>query len=211
MAKTNEWMTVENRNARLRGRLWGLVPTWDRSASADAEAFNSGSTYNKSVNPALKNADAIVTHIEVNAQHGVRILVGRLFSRHSNIICIRSRNYHGGKNTLGDISFCLSDGDASSDVRYYHVLNAGSPETAAARFVLHAQIGIVCPYEQSACKAAVEQVSAPVANQAFRRAAAAAAHRFVDRGDSAEWIWKSLAQGAPIDARFDADIGEGAA
>ena len=120
-AMINEWTTVENRNAGLRDRLRCLVPTWDRSASADPEAFSSGCTFKKSVNPALKNADAIVTHIEVNAQHGVGMLVGRLFSRHSNIICIRSRNYHGGNNMLGEVSFCLSHGDASSDVRYCHV------------------------------------------------------------------------------------------
>jgi hypothetical protein len=82
------------------------------------------------------------------------------------------------------------------------IIVLGSPDTAAARFVLRERIGLVCPYERSAFQAAVQRITDPVHNLAYRKAALAAAPRFVDR-DTAGWIWESLALGQPVDRRFE--------
>jgi len=82
------------------------------------------------------------------------------------------------------------------------ILVMGSPETAAARFVTGAGIGMVAPYERRAFQEAVERISSPDVNLEMRRAALMLAMRFADLG-AAEWLWQSLAKGEPVDGRYE--------
>jgi len=82
------------------------------------------------------------------------------------------------------------------------VLVLGSPKSAAARFVTQFDIGLVCDYDPSSFRRAVRQMTDREANTRMRANAFAIASRFSDAG-AAEWIWKSLARGAPVDSRFE--------
>jgi hypothetical protein len=82
------------------------------------------------------------------------------------------------------------------------MLVLGNPETAAARFVTKAGIGVVAPYETGAFQRAVEYITDPAVNLRMRRAALLLAGRFADLG-AAEWIWASLAKGEPADLRYE--------
>jgi hypothetical protein len=82
------------------------------------------------------------------------------------------------------------------------MLVMGSPETAAARFVSTAGIGIVAPYDRRAFQDAVQRISRPDLNLKMRRAAMQLAMGFTDAG-GAEWLWQSLARGEPVDGRYE--------
>jgi hypothetical protein len=81
------------------------------------------------------------------------------------------------------------------------VIVLGSPQTAAARFVAEAGIGIVVPYERHAFQEALEQITRRERNRELRCAAFRIAARFSDAGAS-DWIWQSLARGTPVDNRY---------
>jgi hypothetical protein len=81
------------------------------------------------------------------------------------------------------------------------VLVLGHAETAAARFVLRHGLGRVAPYERRAVEEAVAALLEPAAQRAHREAAARLAPALSSEG-MAEWLWGSLAAGAPLDARF---------
>lgn len=51
---------------------------------------------------AARDYDAVVSHIEVNDRHGVGVVLRMLFKNHRDILCVRSRDFFGGKNELGD-------------------------------------------------------------------------------------------------------------
>lgn len=78
----------------------------------------------------------------------------------------------------------------------------GSPETAAARFVVRLGVGRAVPYDPAAFRAAVAEVTAPEAQRLFRARAAELAPRFSSEGVR-EWLWGSLEAGAPVDDRFE--------
>ena len=82
------------------------------------------------------------------------------------------------------------------------ILVLGHPETAAARFVTGAGIGIVAPYGRRAFQDAVERITRPEVNMELRRAAFLLSIRFADLGAS-EWLWSSLAKGEPVDGRYE--------
>jgi hypothetical protein len=82
------------------------------------------------------------------------------------------------------------------------LLVLGSAETAAARFVTEVGIGLVAPYERRAFQEAVDRITDPDQNNAMRRAAFRLSHCFTDQG-AADWIWRSLANGEPIDRRYE--------
>ena len=82
------------------------------------------------------------------------------------------------------------------------VIVMGSKETAAARFVEKLGLGIVCPYRADAFRDAVKRITQPELNDALRRNAMEHVQRFSDDG-AAEWIWQSLAQGEPVDDRYE--------
>jgi hypothetical protein len=82
------------------------------------------------------------------------------------------------------------------------ILVLGSANTAVARFVSAAGIGMVSPYDQKAFREAIERISNPDTNLKMRQAALGLAVRFADDG-AAEWLWQSLANGEPIDGRYE--------
>jgi hypothetical protein len=82
------------------------------------------------------------------------------------------------------------------------VIVLGSRNTAAAHFVEQFGIGVVADYDRESFLNAVRHISQPGVNLAMRRRGLAAAGRFVDTGVG-EWIWQSLAKGAPFDRRFE--------
>jgi hypothetical protein len=87
-------------------------------------------------------------------------------------------------------------------VAHVPIVVLGSPETAAARFVSRAGLGVVAPYEPEALRAAVVQVTAPTARrQVAARAAALAPAVSADGGR--DWLWRSLQEGRPSDGRFE--------
>jgi hypothetical protein len=82
------------------------------------------------------------------------------------------------------------------------VLVMGNKDTAVAHFVEQFGIGMICGYDRDAFVDAVERITRPDVNLEMRRNALAVAGRFSDAG-AAEWIWRSLARGDAIDARFE--------
>jgi hypothetical protein len=70
----------------------------------------------------LQDADAIVSHIEVNQNHGVGVLLARLFSQYDNIVSIRSKDFYEGRQTFGAINICISHGNAPRDQVFWKVL-----------------------------------------------------------------------------------------
>ena len=107
--------------------------TWLQALSADAaaESMRKLSSAQSQSRAALRNADAIVTHIEVNDQHGVGALIRKLFGGRANILSVRSANYHNGEQDFGDLHFCLSHQDTSRDAVFLRALNALGENTVA--------------------------------------------------------------------------------
>lgn len=83
------------------------------------------------------------------------------------------------------------------------VVILGHPDTAAARFVTRHGLGVVVPYDQQAFLSAVDAVCKPEA-QVRHRSAAAKLAPSLSAGGMADWIWRSLEVGGPIDRRFEA-------
>jgi hypothetical protein len=82
------------------------------------------------------------------------------------------------------------------------ILVLGSRQTAAARFVERAGLGIVCEYKREEFQWAVEKITHPEVNLRFRRRACELAPRFTSRG-ALEWIWESLARKSAADDRYE--------
>ena len=82
------------------------------------------------------------------------------------------------------------------------VILIGSQETSAARFIKRFGNGVICPYDAASFRQAVESVSDPVNQLAFRKKAASIAHDFSDNGVT-DWLWQSFARGQPQDLRFE--------
>jgi hypothetical protein len=82
------------------------------------------------------------------------------------------------------------------------ILVLGSPKTAAAHFVEQFGIGMVADYDRCLFQKAVAALTDPEANLALRRRAHAVAGQFSSEG-AADWIWRSLARGRPVDSRYE--------
>jgi hypothetical protein len=82
------------------------------------------------------------------------------------------------------------------------VLVVGSPATCASRFVTRFGLGEVVPYEQAAIAAGLSRLNTPAAQTEIRSRAAKLAGELTAEG-SADWIWKSLEAGRPIDLRYE--------
>jgi hypothetical protein len=52
--------------------------------------------------PVVRDYDAVVSHIEANDRHGVGVVLRMLFAGRPDVLCVRSRDFFGGKNELGD-------------------------------------------------------------------------------------------------------------
>jgi FkbM family methyltransferase len=83
------------------------------------------------------------------------------------------------------------------------ILVVGSAESCSARFVRRFGVGLSCPYEAGALRAALAKLGEAEFNAECRRNAASVAPQFSDAG-LAEWIWKSCEKGSPVDNRFEA-------
>ncbi len=82
------------------------------------------------------------------------------------------------------------------------VLVVGHPDTCAARFVNRFSLGAVVPYQAEAVSEALQSLCAPATQIAIRGRAARLAGQLSAAG-SADWIWRSLANGAPCDLRYE--------
>ncbi|MEY2984179.1 MAG: hypothetical protein RLZZ568_796 [Cyanobacteriota bacterium] len=59
-------------------------------------------------NLAATESDVVVSHCEINAQHGVGVLLQRLFPDSRQLVTFRSRNLYNGEQAFGDRHFCLA-------------------------------------------------------------------------------------------------------
>jgi len=82
------------------------------------------------------------------------------------------------------------------------VLVIGSPRTSAGQFVLRFGLGEVVPYERQAIAAALQRLTRRETQEAIRGRAAELAPKLSSEG-IADWIWDSLAKGAPADPRYE--------
>lgn len=74
--------------------------------------------------PILRDADAIVTHIEICGCHGVGRLVQMLYDGEPNIISIRSANLYEGRQEFGALDLLISHQDKRRDAVFCRVLDA---------------------------------------------------------------------------------------
>lgn len=72
----------------------------------------------------LQDADAIVSHVEINNQHGVGVLLERLFRGRSNAITIRSQDLYGGHQEFGELALRISHSGPARDQCFRNVLAA---------------------------------------------------------------------------------------
>jgi hypothetical protein len=82
------------------------------------------------------------------------------------------------------------------------VIVLGSGESAAARFVTSAGVGLSAPHDGMALRRAVETVTSVEGSKCFRARAAELGPGFTAEG-AAAWLWESLAAGRPIDERYE--------
>jgi hypothetical protein len=78
----------------------------------------------------------------------------------------------------------------------------GHPETSAGHFVKRFHLGLVCPYEPKALRAAALQICEIDEQWSFRRNAAEKGSAFI-LDHPGQWLWDSLEKGAPVDDRFE--------
>ncbi len=83
------------------------------------------------------------------------------------------------------------------------VVVLGHPDTAAAKFVCEHELGICCDYDHKAYERCLEEQVFPLNRQTqYREKALSLGQRFSAEG-MGDWVWSSLSQGAPADARFE--------
>src|ERR1035437_3553670 len=96
------------------------VPTnthWEdlRELAGKLNAMTADSAWSLEPKPILRDADAIITHIEVCGRHGVGRLVQMLFDGEPSILSIRSANLYGCQQEFGGLDLCISHEDKSRD------------------------------------------------------------------------------------------------
>ncbi|MCW5977784.1 MAG: hypothetical protein KIT09_06885 [Bryobacteraceae bacterium] len=72
----------------------------------------------------LQEADAIVSHVEINNEHGVGVLLARLFGGQPNIIAVRSRDLYGGRQEFAGVTLRISHCGAARSEQFRNVLGA---------------------------------------------------------------------------------------
>lgn len=83
------------------------------------------------------------------------------------------------------------------------MLVIGSAATCAASFVERFNLGRICPYEAVAAQKAITELLDPKVQKRIREQSLAISPSFSAR-DSADWIWRSLEMGRPVDLRYEA-------
>jgi hypothetical protein len=71
----------------------------------------------------LHDADAIITHVEVNDRHGVGKFVRMIYHGEPRIISLRSANLYDGQHDLGDLSFCIRHENKARDAVFTRVID----------------------------------------------------------------------------------------
>ncbi len=82
------------------------------------------------------------------------------------------------------------------------IIVVGRKDGAAARFIEENQLGLVCDYDPDQINQAVRYICQAEVQQKIRKQALKLAKNLSADG-VADWIWKSLELGKPIDSRFD--------
>jgi hypothetical protein len=75
-------------------------------------------------------ADILISHVEVNDNHGTGILLQRIFPDSSQIFTIRSRDMYGGENQFGASNICLSHAGRSRAEAFQNVLQGLNAKAA---------------------------------------------------------------------------------
>ncbi len=101
--------------SRLKAMTAGLVGLPPEPIPFDAVQANA---------PALKNADVVITHVEVNDKHGVGALVRKLFLGEPNILSIRSADLYEGDHQFADLSLIIKHPGSSRDMVFDRVSEA---------------------------------------------------------------------------------------
>tara|TARA_R110000850_G_scaffold60524_1_gene138827 strand:+ start:1801 stop:3816 length:2016 start_codon:yes stop_codon:yes gene_type:complete len=83
------------------------------------------------------------------------------------------------------------------------VIVLGSSDSAASAFVQKFDLGVICPYEGVALKAAVSELSGPKRQEEIRMKAAALAPSLSNLGMQ-DWLMKAVDEGCPPSNRFEA-------
>lgn len=79
----------------------------------------------------LRDADAVIAHIEVNRKHGVGVLLDRWFGAAKNVLSIRSADQFGGRQDFGAAAVKISHPGREPDAVYARVLDALGSHTVA--------------------------------------------------------------------------------
>jgi hypothetical protein len=82
------------------------------------------------------------------------------------------------------------------------ILVLGDPATSASGFVERFKLGRTTPYKTDAMRTAVEWLLDPNVQELIRERSLALSPSFSAR-NAADWIWRSLANGAPCDLRYE--------
>jgi hypothetical protein len=96
-----------------------------RELAGKLTSYTRGDTWRRPglTEPAITNADVIVSHVEVTDRHGVGKLLRMMFFDEPNIITIRSLNRYEGQNELGDANILISHASKSREAVFATVLN----------------------------------------------------------------------------------------
>jgi FkbM family methyltransferase len=82
------------------------------------------------------------------------------------------------------------------------IIALGSPDSAVAGFLRRFEVGVVCPYDKSAYRNSVEEVTSVQRRRQFDENARRIGLTFSDRGVK-EWLFDSLDRGEPVDRRYE--------
>lgn len=109
---------VWKKNERLAAQLLDLT---GRPPELDADCRRQAAKPGENF---LQNADAVVTHTEVNDRHGVGVLLRRLFRGRRNILTVRSSDHYDGQQDFEGVGLLVSHEDTSRDATFRTLLNA---------------------------------------------------------------------------------------
>jgi hypothetical protein len=104
----------------------GSQASWTtlRDLTARLNALTGNAALADSDSVVLENADAIVTHFEVNDRHGVGKLLLTLFQGDPSLLAIRSATSFAGKHDLTGVSLVIAHADHARDAVFQQTLSA---------------------------------------------------------------------------------------
>lgn len=93
-------------NEKLAAELMAMTAEAEAAVEPEPD-FPSLAAEKAAPSAPLRDADAIVAHIEINNRHGVGVLIERLFGRHPNVLSVRSESHFGGHQDFGAFHLCI--------------------------------------------------------------------------------------------------------